>query len=38
MLRKIRTSNHMFERAVSDKLPEYIFENLQTALVKEGKF
>ena len=38
MLRKIYTSNHMFGREVGDKLPECIFENFQTALVKEGKF
>ena len=33
----IKTSNRMFRRVISDKLPEYIFENFEIARVKPGK-
>ena len=33
----IKTSNRMFGRVISDKLPEYIFENFEIAQVKPGK-
>ena len=33
----IRTSNHMFGRAIWDKLPKCIFENFEIARVKRGK-
>ena len=36
--RKISTSNYMLGRAICDKLPECIFENLEIARVKEGQF
>ena len=36
--RTICTSNHMFGRAVWDKLPEWIFENFEIARVKRGQF
>ena len=35
---KSSTSNHMFGRAIWDKLPECIFENFETAGVKRGQF
>ena len=34
----ISTSNHMLGSAIWDKLPEYIFENFETAQVKRGQF
>ena len=34
----ICTTNHMFDRAIWDKLPECIFENFEIALVKQGEF
>ena len=34
----ISISNHMFGRAISNKLPERIFENFKIARVKWGKF
>ena len=34
----IITSNHMFERAVWDKLPQNIFEHFEIAQVKQGLF
>ena len=34
----ICTSNHMFGRAIWDKLNEYIFENFEIAPVKRGQF
>ena len=34
----ISISNHMFEKAIWDKLPECIFENLETAQVKRRQF
>ena len=34
----ISTSNHMFGRAIWDKLPERIFENFEIARVKGGKY
>ena len=34
----IITSNHMFERAIWDKLPQNIFENFEIAQVKQGLF
>ena len=37
-LNLIPTSNHMFWRAIWDKLPEYIFENFKIARVKRGQF
>ena len=30
------TSNHMFGRAIWDKLPQWIFENFKIARVKRG--
>ena len=36
--RGISTSNHMFERAICDKLSECIFENFEIARVKRGQF
>ena len=35
---EISTSNHMFERAIWGKSPECIFENFETARVKQGQF
>ena len=35
---KISTSNHMFGRAIRDKLPEYIFKNFHIARVKRVQF
>ena len=32
------TGNHVFRRAIWDKLPERIFENFQIARVKRGQF
>ena len=32
----VSTSNHMFGRAIWDKLPECIFENFEIARVKRG--
>ena len=32
----ISTCNHMFVRAIRDKLPEYVFENFEIARVKQG--
>ena len=32
------TSNHMFGRAIWDKLPECIFESSEIARVKQGQF
>ena len=32
----IDASNHMFERAILDKLPECIFENFEIPRVKRG--
>ena len=34
----ISTSNHIFARAIWDKLPEYIFVNFEITLVKRGQF
>ena len=34
MIIDIGTSNHMFMRAIWDKLPEHIFENFEIALLK----
>ena len=34
----IITSNHMFGRAICDKLPECIFENFEITRVKLGQF
>ena len=34
----ISTSNHMFGRAIWDKLPKCIFENFEIARVKRGQF
>ena len=34
----ICTTNHMFERAIWDKLLECIFQNFEIALVKRGQF
>ena len=34
----IYTSDHMFGRAIWDKLPKCIFENSEIALVKRGQF
>ena len=34
VLRNLCTSNHMFGRAILDKLRERIFENFEIALVK----
>ena len=33
----ISTSNHMFVKAIWDKLPECIFENFEIARVKQGQ-
>ena len=35
---EICNSNHMFESAIWDELPEGIFENFETARVKRGQF
>ena len=35
---KVITSNHMFGRAIWDKLSECIFENFESARVKRGQF
>ena len=37
LLRVISTINHMFRRAIWDKLPECIFENFEIARVKQGQ-
>ena len=37
-INSISSSNHMFERAIRDKLPECIFESFETARVKRGQF
>ena len=34
----INTGNHMFVRAIWDKLPEYISANFEIARVKRGQF
>ena len=34
IFRRISTSNHMFGRAIWDKLPELIFENQQTLYIE----
>ena len=34
----ISTSNHMFGRAICDKLPKCIFESFEIARVKRGQF
>ena len=34
----VSTSNHMFGKAIWDKLPERIFENFETVRVKQGQF
>ena len=34
----ISTSNHIFARAIWDKLPECIFVNFEITLVKRGQF
>ena len=34
----ISSSDHMFGRAIWDKLPKYIFENFKIARVKRGQF
>ena len=34
----ISSSDHMFARAIWDKLPEYIFENFEIARLNEGNF
>ena len=34
----ISSSDHMFGRAIWDKLPEYIFENFEIARLNEGNF
>ena len=34
----ISTSNHMFERAIWDKLPECIFENVEISRIKQVQF
>ena len=34
----ISTSNHMFGRAICDKLPECSFENFEIVPVKRGQF
>ena len=36
LLKKICANNHMFERAIWDKLHEWIFENFEIARVKRG--
>ena len=38
LAKSISTSNHMFGRAIWDKLPKCIFENSEIALVKRGQF
>ena len=38
LLTLISTSNHMFARAIWDKLPESIFENFEIAQVEWGQF
>ena len=35
---KISTTNHMFGRAIWDKLPESSFQNFEIARVKPGQF
>ena len=35
---RVCTSNHMFGRAIWDKLPECIFENFEITRVKRGQF
>ena len=35
---KVSTSNNMFGRAIWDKLPKCIFENLEIARIKRGQF
>ena len=37
LLYEINTSNHMFGRAIWDKLPECVFESFQIAQVKRGQ-
>ena len=34
----ISSSDHMFARAIWDKLSEYIFENFEIARLNEGNF
>ena len=34
----ISSSDHMFGRAIWDKLPEYIFENFEIARLNEDNF
>ena len=36
--KSISTSNHMFERAIWDKLPKCIVENFEIAWGKQGQF
>ena len=38
LAKSISTSNHMFGRAISDKLPKCIFENFEVSQVKLGQF
>ena len=38
LAKSISASNHMFGRAIWDKLPKCIFENSETALVKRVQF
>ena len=38
LAKSISTSNHMFGRAIWDKLPKCIFENSEIAWVKQGQF
>ena len=38
LAKSISTSNHMFGRAIWDKLPKCIFENFEIAWVKWGQF
>ena len=38
LAKSISTSNHMFGRAIWDKLPKCIFENFEIAWVKPGQF
>ena len=37
ILLQLSTSNHMFGRAIWDKLPEPIFENFEISRLKQGK-
>ena len=38
MINRISTSNHMFGRAIWDKLSECVFENFEIARVRQGQF